>query len=50
MSVWFVYSEVLLWDDRELVKAWLDEHGTLVEQQGYVGVELFYYTLGQEGN
>ena len=45
-GVWLVYTEVNLWDDRELVKAWLDGHSTLVERRDYVGVSVFYYTLG----
>ena len=43
--VWLVYSEAVLWDDRELVRAWLDSRGKLLEQQAYVGVELFHYVL-----
>ncbi len=43
-GVWLVYSEVALWDDRELVKQWLDVHWRLVDQQTYVGVTVYYYT------
>lgn len=42
-GVWLVYSEVVLWDDRELVKQWLDTHARLVEQRSYYGVDVFYY-------
>jgi len=42
-GVWLVYSEVALWDDRELVKQWLDTHARLVEQHSYHGVEVFHY-------
>ena len=42
-GVWLVYSEVALWDDRELVKQWLDSNARLVEQQFYVGVDVFHY-------
>ncbi|HQK15624.1 MAG TPA: hypothetical protein PLJ78_16970, partial [Anaerolineae bacterium] len=42
-GVWLVYSEVALWDERELVKAWLDSHARLVEQQSYTGVTVYYY-------
>jgi len=45
-GVWLVYSEVGLWDDRELVKQWLDSHARLVEHQPYVGVEVFHYVGG----
>ena len=44
-SVWLVYSEVWLWDDRALVKAWLDQHGQLADQRSYAGVELYRYDL-----
>ncbi len=43
-GVWLVYSEVALWDDRELVKQWLDLHWNLVDQQSYVGVTVYHYT------
>ena len=43
--VWLVYSEVSLWDDRELVKAWLDAHGTAQVQSQYHGVRVFRYAL-----
>jgi len=42
-GIWLVYSEVALWDDRELVKQWLDAHARLVEQHSYHGVEVFHY-------
>ncbi|MBN2393593.1 MAG: glycosyltransferase family 39 protein [Anaerolineae bacterium] len=42
-GVWLVYSEVALWDDRELVKQWLDSHTRLVGHQAYVGVDVFHY-------
>ena len=44
-GVWLVYSEVALWDDRELVKQWLDVHWRLVDQQAFVGVEVFHYVV-----
>lgn len=43
-GVWLVYSEVTLWDDRELVKQWLDIHWHLVDQRAYVGVTVYRYT------
>ena len=44
-GVWLVYSEVALWDERELVKQWLDNHARLAEQQSYVGVDVFHYVV-----
>lgn len=43
-GLWLVYSEVALWDDRELVKQWLDLRWNLVDQQPYVGVTVYHYT------
>lgn len=42
-GVWLVYSEVALWDERELVKQWLDRRARLIEQQSYAGVTVYYY-------
>lgn len=44
-EVWLIYSEVLLWDDRELVKAWLDAHGEATSAQHYHRVSLYHYRL-----
>ncbi|MGC9394417.1 MAG: glycosyltransferase family 39 protein [Anaerolineae bacterium] len=44
-GVWLVYSETALWDDRELVKQWLDAHMRLVYHRPYVGVDVFYYVV-----
>ena len=44
-GVWLVYSEVELWDERQLVKAWLDTHGTLVDEQHFHKVALYHYVL-----
>lgn len=41
--VWLVHSEADLWDDRGLVKAWLDDNTTLHDEQHYAGVSLYLY-------
>ncbi len=41
--VWLVYSEVALWDDRELVKGWLDIAMEGLDQQHYPGVSVYLY-------
>ncbi|MCU0520504.1 MAG: glycosyltransferase family 39 protein [Anaerolineae bacterium] len=41
--VWLVYSEAEIWDDRELVKAWLDDTHVLQYQEHFAGVSLFRY-------
>jgi len=44
-ELWLVYSEVVLWDERELVKNWLDIHGTLVDEAHFHRVDLYHYTF-----
>ncbi len=44
-EVWLVYSEAALWDDRELVKAWLDRYGQLEEMHVFQGVTLYHYSF-----
>ncbi|HEY89178.1 MAG TPA: glycosyltransferase family 39 protein [Thermoflexia bacterium] len=44
-QVWLVYSESSLWDERELVKAWLDAHAHLLTVQEFHGVNLYRYQL-----
>jgi hypothetical protein len=41
--VWLIYSEAQLWDDRELVKGWLDEHYVQVDAAHMQGVSLYAY-------
>ena len=42
--VWLVYSEVRLWDSRELVKQWLVDSYELEETSSYHGVSLLLFT------
>ncbi|MBN1486258.1 MAG: glycosyltransferase family 39 protein [Anaerolineae bacterium] len=44
-DVWLVYSEVALWDARELVKQWLDEQGVLLEESHFNRVDIYHYRL-----
>lgn len=44
-SLWLIYTEVDLWDDRQLVKAWLDAHGTLRDECHWHRVDLYHYEL-----
>jgi hypothetical protein len=41
--IWLIYSEVELWDQRGMVKTWLDSHWILYDQQHYQGVSLYGY-------
>ncbi len=49
-GVWLVYSEVSLWDDRELVKQWLDTHGQCLDKVHFHLVSLYHYTLSPPGS
>lgn len=44
-EVWLVYSEVAMWDERELVKVWLDTHGALADKVSLHGVTLYCYEI-----
>jgi hypothetical protein len=44
-TLWLIYSEVAMWDERELVKGWLDERATLLETHSFQGVTLYRYAL-----
>jgi len=41
--IWLIYSEARLWDDRELVKGWLDTTYDLAGATHYVGVSVLLY-------
>ncbi len=41
--VWLVYSEFSLWDERELVRQWLDEHYHHRQTWPFAGVTLLLY-------
>ena len=44
-EVWLVYSEVPLWDERELVRIWLDTRGAVADKIPLHGVTLYRYEL-----
>ncbi|HID64853.1 MAG TPA: hypothetical protein EYP49_19210 [Anaerolineae bacterium] len=48
-SIWLVASEAELWDERGLVKAWLDGNGKLVDEEEFARVRLYRYELRGEG-
>jgi len=45
--VWLLVSEGELWDSRGLVRGWLEENGTLVDQAEFARVEIYGYSLGR---
>jgi hypothetical protein len=44
-SLWLVLSEEDMWDQRHLLRRYLDTHGTLIEQKMFVYVEVRHYQL-----
>lgn len=44
-GVWLVATEVALWDERDLVKAWLDDHARLTAEMQFVRVAVYRYQL-----
>jgi hypothetical protein len=44
-TVWYIASEVHLWDERGLTQAWLSEQATLVEEAAFVRVGVYRYVL-----
>jgi mannosyltransferase len=44
-ELWLLSSEVEMWDARHLMRAWLDSHGTLIEQAEFHGVQARHYRL-----
>jgi hypothetical protein len=43
--VWLAATEVEMWDERNLVQGWLDEHATLTEEVEFVRVTVYRYEL-----
>ncbi len=44
-SMWLIYSEAKMWDERELVKIWLNTHGQQLDAQHFHQVEVYHYEL-----
>ncbi|MCJ7667622.1 MAG: hypothetical protein MUP04_04960, partial [Anaerolineae bacterium] len=45
--VWLLVSEGELWDSRGLVREWLEENGSLVDEVEFARVEIYRYSLGK---
>ena len=45
-AVWLCYSEATMWDEQQMVKAWLDRHGQCTDHVSFARVEVFRYELG----
>ncbi len=44
-SLWLVESEDALWDNRDLVLAWLQQHGQLIDSAHFALVDVYHYRL-----
>lgn len=44
-QVWLVVSESELWDSRELVKEWFEDHGTLLDERSFARVDVYLYSF-----
>jgi hypothetical protein len=44
-NLWLVVSEEDTWDSRHLVRAWLDDHATLVDRASFMRVDVYHYEL-----
>ncbi len=44
-DVWLVESESAMWDPKGLVRQWLDQHATRVEDRAFVGVRVTHYRM-----
>lgn len=47
-DLWLLSSEVEMWDSRHLMRAWLEIHGTLLEQADFHGVQARHYQLAPQ--
>ena len=46
-SLWLVVAEEDQWDNRHLVRKWLNDHATLTREGHFVGVSVYQYNLQQ---
>jgi hypothetical protein len=44
-DVWVLRSEVEMWDQRHLMDQWLEQHGELLDQADFHGVQVRHYRL-----
>ena len=47
-SLWFVVAEEDHWDNRHLVRGWLETNGALLDEAQFVGVAVYHYGLPAE--
>jgi mannosyltransferase len=44
-DLWLVVSEESMWDNRQLMRSWLSDHATLVNQAHFMRVDVYHYKL-----
>jgi hypothetical protein len=44
-DLWLVVAEEGMWDERRLVRGWLDEHARRVDEAHFTGVDVYHYQL-----
>jgi hypothetical protein len=44
-TVWLIATEVPMWDERDLVHGWLEDHGELADRAEFVRVTVYRYKL-----
>ncbi len=44
-AVWLIASEDEMWDQRRLVRQWLEAWGEETDQQGFARVEVLLYAI-----
>mgnify|MGYP000899777909 CR=1 FL=1 len=44
-TIWVMLSEATMWDSRQLMNEWLNQHGTVVEKSDFPGVTVLRYEM-----
>ena len=44
-DVWLVESESAMWDPKGLVRLWLEQHATILEDRNFVGIRVTHFRL-----
>lgn len=47
-DLWLVVAEEAMWDERRLVRRWLDEHARRIDEAHFTGVDVYHYQLVNE--
>ncbi len=47
-TIWVMLSEATMWDARQLMNEWLNQHGTVVEKAEFPGVTVLRYQMKEQ--